>query len=42
LLVDMVRALDCQLIVTALHPNLASFGQPERMFHVEQGRVGVV
>jgi DNA replication and repair protein RecF len=39
LLVELVRALDCQLIVTALDPGQKSFGTPERVFHVEQGGV---
>ena len=36
-LVDLVKALDCQLIVTSLHADLANFGLPERVFHVERG-----
>jgi DNA replication and repair protein RecF len=39
LLVDLVGELDCQLIITSLDPTLAVFGQPERVFHVEQGVV---
>jgi DNA replication and repair protein RecF len=38
-LVELVKALDCQLIVTSLHADLANFGLPERVFHVEQGAV---
>lgn len=38
-LVDMVRELDCQLIITSLDPDLGLFGSPERVFHVEQGVV---
>lgn len=38
-LVDLVKALDCQLIVTSLHADLANFGLPERVFHVERGVV---
>jgi DNA replication and repair protein RecF len=38
-LVELVRELDCQLIITSLDPDLQIFGQPERMFHVEQGHV---
>ena len=38
-LVDLVRELDCQLIITSLDPDLRHFGRPERVFHVEQGRV---
>ena len=37
LLVDMVRELDCQLIITSLDPDLGIFGTPERVFHVERG-----
>lgn len=39
LLVELVKELDCQLIVTSLSPDLNLFGVPERVFHVEQGRV---
>jgi len=39
LLVELVKELDCQLIVTSLSPDLDLFGAPERVFHVEQGRV---
>jgi DNA replication and repair protein RecF len=38
-LVDLVGDLSCQLIVTSLDPALRLFGQPEHMFHVEQGVV---
>lgn len=38
-LVDLVRALDCQLVITSLAPDQKLFGAPERVFHVEQGRV---
>ena len=38
-LVDMVGALDCQLVITSLDPDVKTFGQPERLFHVEQGLV---
>ena len=41
LLVDMVGELQCQLVVTTLDPHLNPFGRPERVFHVEQGRVVV-
>lgn len=34
-----VQALETQLIVTSLRSDFAIFGQPERVFHVEQGRV---
>jgi len=40
--VDLVRELRCQLIVTALHADLGHFGAPERVFHVEQGAVSTV
>jgi recombinational DNA repair ATPase RecF len=35
--VGQVRALQCQLIVTSLSPELTLFGAPDRVFHVEQG-----
>jgi DNA replication and repair protein RecF len=38
-LVDLVGELSCQLIVTSLDPALRLFGQPDHMFHVEQGVV---
>lgn len=38
-LVELVKGLDCQLIVTSLHADLANFGLPERVFHVERGVV---
>ena len=38
-LVELVRELDCQLVITSLAPDLKLFGQPERVFHVEQGRL---
>ena len=38
-LVSAIRTLRGQLVVTALHPEEARFGDPERAFHVEQGRV---
>ena len=38
-LVDLVKGLDCQLVITSLAPDLRLFGQPEHVFHVEQGRV---
>jgi DNA replication and repair protein RecF len=34
-----VEALNTQLIVTALDRDTPLFGQPETVFHVEQGRV---
>ena len=41
-LVELVRELRCQLIVTALHADLGNFGRPERVFHVERGHVSTV
>ena len=38
-MVQMVTELDCQLVITSLDPELQVFGQPERVFHVEQGVV---
>jgi DNA replication and repair protein RecF len=38
-LVELVHELNCQLVITSLDPNLALFGQPEHMFHVERGSV---
>jgi DNA replication and repair protein RecF len=38
-LVELVGELDCQLIITSLNSDLSIFGQPERVFHVEQGAV---
>lgn len=38
-LVELVAELDCQLIVSSLDPDLRLFGQPESVFHVEQGAV---
>jgi DNA replication and repair protein RecF len=38
-LVQMVGELECQLVITSLDPDLRIFGQPERVFHVEQGSV---
>lgn len=34
-----VSRLDCPLVVTSLQSNTALFGQSDRVFHVEQGRV---
>jgi len=34
-----IRKMKGQLILTALHPEEARFGEPERAFHVEHGRV---
>jgi len=35
--VDQVRRLQCQLVVTSLSSETQLFGQPDRVFHVEQG-----
>jgi DNA replication and repair protein RecF len=37
--VEQVRSLKCQLVLTSLDESQAPFGQPDRTFHVEQGRV---
>jgi DNA replication and repair protein RecF len=37
--IDQVEPLRCQLVLTSLAPGLQPFGQPDRLFHVEQGRV---
>jgi DNA replication and repair protein RecF len=37
--VAQVRDLQCQLIVTSLSPELSLFGQPDTVFHVEQGEL---
>lgn len=37
--VEQVRGLDCQLVITSLHGTQTFFGPPDRVFHVEQGRV---
>ena len=38
--VHQIAPLGCQLIITSLQPETAAFGAPDRVFHVEQGRVG--
>ena len=38
--VGQIASLGCQLIITSLQPETAAFGAPDRVFHVEQGRVG--
>ncbi|MFO1426868.1 MAG: DNA replication/repair protein RecF [Steroidobacteraceae bacterium] len=38
-LIERLRRLQTQLIVTALDPDPSLFGVPEAAFHVEQGRV---
>jgi DNA replication and repair protein RecF len=40
--VGQIARLGCQLVITALQPDTAAFGVPDRVFHVEQGRVGPV
>jgi len=37
--IEEVSRLKCQLVVTSLQPESDLFGRPERVFHVEQGRV---
>ncbi len=37
--IQQVADLNGQLVITALDPNSHPFGMPERMFHVEHGRV---
>jgi DNA replication and repair protein RecF len=37
--IDQVAPLNCQLVLTALTAGQHPFGNPDRMFHVEQGRV---
>jgi len=37
--IEEVTRLQCQLVVTSLQAESDLFGRPERVFHVEQGRV---
>jgi DNA replication and repair protein RecF len=37
--VAQVRRLQCQLVVTSLSPETSLFGQPDTVFHVEQGEL---
>jgi DNA replication and repair protein RecF len=37
-----IRALRCQLVVTSLSPEVSLLGNPDRVFHVEQGGVSPV
>jgi DNA replication and repair protein RecF len=37
--IDQVAPLQCQLVLTSLAAGRQPFGQPDRTFHVEQGRV---
>jgi DNA replication and repair protein RecF len=38
--VRQIAPIGCQLVITSLHPETPAFGAPDRVFHVEQGRVG--
>jgi DNA replication and repair protein RecF len=38
--VRQIAPLECQLVITSLHPETTAFGTPDRVFHVERGRVG--
>ena len=40
--IERVLRLGCQLVVTSLGPGSVIFNAPDRVFHVEQGRVGPV
>ena len=40
--IERVRELACQLVLTALQSDFAAFGMPDRVFHVEQGKVQAV
>jgi DNA replication and repair protein RecF len=40
--IEEVSQLRCQLVLTSLQPESDLFGRPERVFHVEQGRVAPV
>lgn len=37
--IEQVMRLRAQLVLTSLHPESQLFGAPDRVFHVEQGRV---
>jgi DNA replication and repair protein RecF len=37
--IERVQELPCQLVLTALQSDFGAFGAPDRVFHVEQGRV---
>jgi DNA replication and repair protein RecF len=37
--IEQVVRLRSQLVLTSLHPDSQLFGTPDRVFHVEQGRV---
>ncbi|HEV7136025.1 MAG TPA: DNA replication/repair protein RecF [Steroidobacteraceae bacterium] len=38
--VGQIAQLECQLVITSLQPETSAFDTPDRVFHVEQGRVG--
>jgi DNA replication and repair protein RecF len=38
--VRQIAPIGCQLVITSLQPETLAFGAPDRVFHVEQGRVG--
>jgi len=38
--VRQIALLECQLVITSLQPETPAFGAADRVFHVEQGRVG--
>ena len=38
--IDQVARLRSQLVLTSLHPDFHLFGAPNRVFHVEHGKVG--
>jgi DNA replication and repair protein RecF len=40
--IEAVGRLKCQLVLTSLHPQFDVFGRPDKVFHVEQGRVAPV
>lgn len=40
--IEEVSRLKCQLVVTSLQPESDLFGRPEKVFHVEQGRVAPI
>jgi len=42
LFIEEVLRLKTQLVITSLSPDTDLFGAPDRVFHVEQGRVGPV
>ena len=39
--IGQVSALSCQIVLTALSPELSPFGRPDRVFHVEHGAVAL-